>query len=64
MNDVEWLTPKECADMIKVRANTLTHWRKDGKGPPWHGVGDMTRYLRSEVNQWILDGCPGHRPAK
>jgi predicted DNA-binding transcriptional regulator AlpA len=44
----------EAADYIRVSRSTLTKWRREDGGPPWHRCGPrLVMYLKHEVDQWL-----------
>lgn len=49
------LTIDEVAAWIRKPKATLYSWRSRGLGPPAIRVGNMLRYRRSEVEQWLED---------
>jgi excisionase family DNA binding protein len=48
------LTPKEAAALLKVTEGTLKNWRREGSGPPSYKLGRGVRYIRPEINSWLL----------
>lgn len=48
-----WMTPAECAAHVGVSRNTLGTWRARGEGPPHVKVGQVVRYERAAVDQWM-----------
>ena len=52
--DDELLTEQEAADFLKVKRNTLTIWRADGRtDPPYLRVGRLIRYYRRDLRLWL-----------
>lgn len=48
------LTTKEAAERLGLNENTLAHWRRLGKGPPWVRVESRTvRYPEEKLTRWI-----------
>ena len=56
------LTPGEVADMLRVRAETVTRWAKAGKIGCIRTPGGSRRYRESEVRA-LLAGDPQKRAA-
>lgn len=48
----EWLTTEQLAAELETPLNTLLHWRKCAKGPPYHKFGRRVRYKRADVESW------------
>ena len=48
----------ELAELLGVSVRTV--WRKESTGdiPPPVRIGALVRWRRSEIMQWIDDGCP------
>lgn len=47
------LTTAELAEILRVRVNTLEHWRSQGRGPDFVRVGRSVRYTRAAVDRWM-----------
>ncbi len=54
MNDSDWLTRKEVAEIIKFSEKTLANWSYmvPPKGPRCVMVGNRARYRRGDVARW------------
>ncbi len=52
MEELEFLTPVELAQLIKLPTQTLANWRSQGSGPPYTKVGNSVRYVVSDVKAW------------
>ncbi|OJW21189.1 MAG: hypothetical protein BGO49_24560 [Planctomycetales bacterium 71-10] len=53
----EILLPKEVAELLKIRPDTLRVWRKNGLGPPWFPLNESRRpkirYRKEDVLRYI-----------
>ena len=49
MNEIEWLTPKQAAELVGVTTRTVQNWIKDGKVRGYQVVGRI-RVKRSDVD--------------
>lgn len=48
------LTPRQAADILGVRTQTLALWRVTGKhGLPFIKVGASVRYRQSDLENWL-----------
>lgn len=48
------LTSKQVAQLLSVAPSTLCRWRKTGKGPRVHWLGDGTpRYREDDLLEWL-----------
>lgn len=47
------MTSKETADSLRVTVRTLMKWKKLGKGPPCHKLGNRLRYDAADVAAWL-----------
>lgn len=47
------LTSDEAARLLRLRPATLRAWRCRGTGPPYHKVGDLVRYSRCDLYEWL-----------
>ena len=58
----ELVKTPEAAKMANVGERTWWRWSHDGTAPPpiklGNGKQGAVRYRRSEIMQWISDGCP------
>lgn len=50
------MTTAEVAEWLRVKVNTLEHWRSRGRGPAFRKVGGVVRYRRSDVENWLEEG--------
>lgn len=48
-----WMTTEQVAEYTQYPTETLSRWRKEGRGPkyskPIHGI----RYHRDDVDEWM-----------
>lgn len=49
------LTPEVLADELGMTVEALAQWRYRGQGPVFIKEGRFVRYLRTDVDQWIVD---------
>jgi excisionase family DNA binding protein len=50
----ELLTPRQAADILGVKTQTLALWRSTGKhGLPFIKVGTSVRYRQTELDAWL-----------
>jgi hypothetical protein len=66
MSAIEWLTPKQAAEVTGFTEGTLAAWRsrrktEPGLGPDFRKVGRAIRYERAELDRFIVSG--GHAAA-
>ena len=58
----ELLTTKQAAELCGVGERTLWSWSRSGIAPAPIKIGvglrPAVRYRRSELLQWVQDGCP------
>ncbi len=58
----ELLTTKQAAELLSIGERTLWAWSRSGicPAPVKIGVGlrPAVRYRRTELEQWVADGCP------
>lgn len=50
--NVEYLTVKEAAEVLRVSTATLAAWRAKGIGPDFTRHGAKVVYTRQWLNQW------------
>ena len=53
------LTAKELARLLGVAPCTVWTWHAAGRIPLPVKIGGVTRWRRSEIEQWIEAGAPG-----
>lgn len=51
--EIDLMTEKEVADLLRVSVSTVRGWRRADEGPPWFRVGRVPRYQREEVIQFL-----------
>lgn len=51
--DIEMLTPKEAAELLKVSGSFLAKARMSGDGPPFIKIGRAVRYSDAALKDWI-----------
>ncbi len=56
-NEKQYLKPKEAADLLKLKPQTLTYWRFTKQGPPYHKIGDGVKarviYEAAALHEWV-----------
>lgn len=55
MSDI-FLTPRQAAEFLGFREQTLRKWRCVGKGPRFIAWGNTIRYLRADLVRWVAEG--------
>lgn len=58
-----WMTTEQLAEYLETPVDTLLHWRKNAKGPPYHKFGRRVRYARADVASWV-SSCKIAAPVK
>lgn len=54
MTEHHLFTEDEAAAYLRVRPNTLSHWRSTGRyGLPYVRVGNRVRYRRPDLDRWL-----------
>lgn len=52
--DPDELIPHDrTAEMLRIRSQTLTVWRGEGRGPRWLKVGRQVFYRREDICSWL-----------
>jgi excisionase family DNA binding protein len=54
MDDPQWLTTPEVAELLRVSIRTIHDWRQTGTGPPAYRVGRQLLWKRREVDDWVV----------
>lgn len=49
------LTPREAADFLRLKVDTLRIWRRDRRGPSWTKVGGRVLYRQEDLQQYLQD---------
>ncbi len=47
------LTPRETAEIIGIRPETLSRWRSEGRGPACRVDKRTIRYTKEAVAEWL-----------
>ena len=57
MTSTDLLTPKQVADLLQVKPDTLEAWRGKRVGPAWMKLGDSkrspVRYSRQAIDDYL-----------
>ena len=57
MTTTDLLTPKQVADMLQVKTDTLEAWRGKRTGPAWIKLGDgkrsPVRYRQADIDNYL-----------
>ncbi|WP_195393500.1 helix-turn-helix domain-containing protein [Actinomyces urogenitalis] len=61
MNPNDLMTTAEVADYLKLKPNTLEHWRTRSLGPHYEYAGRRVLYRRSDVDDWLRTNTPRPR---
>lgn len=55
MSDSNLLTAKEAAEHLRLKPETLKHWRMYGRGPKFLSLGKRSiRYRREDLEAWVI----------
>ncbi len=54
MENQKWLSPKQLEKEYGLKENTISKYRMDGKIPFYKIGSKYIRYLRSEIDDWII----------
>ncbi len=57
----EYLTPEECAQLLKVRPAWVFRRWQEGRFPPGRKIGKYLRIDRGQLLTWIESGGNGSR---
>ena len=49
------LTTAEAAEYLRVSERTMIRWRVDRTGPAWTYAGCQVRYLRRDLDSYLLE---------
>jgi predicted DNA-binding transcriptional regulator AlpA len=55
----ELLTADELAAHLKMQPQSLADWRYRGKGPTYIKLGQLVRYRRSDIEDWLDEQTRG-----
>lgn len=53
MQDPDYLTSQEAADLVRRPSSTLAYWRHRGEGPKYAKIGKRILYRRADVEEWL-----------
>ena len=63
MSEDALLSPEQVAARLGISQWTLTRWRKNRKGPPFHRLGPrMIRYRSDELEEYVSSGANKAKP--
>lgn len=51
----EMLTTGDVSAITKIPVKTLADWRQRGQGPRSFKLGELVRYLRRDVDEWLAE---------
>lgn len=51
----DYYTPEQLAEKLQISVDTLTYWRKTGKGPRHFMAGRHPRYRNAAVLAWVRE---------
>ncbi|MDE2105664.1 MAG: helix-turn-helix domain-containing protein [Patescibacteria group bacterium] len=57
----EYMTPLEVADLLRVHANSVLNWLREGRIPAVK-VGAQWRIRRADLDKWLTDHEQSHEP--
>lgn len=49
------MTQEDGAEVSGCSVNTIKKWRQTGRGPRYLRLGRMARYLKGDVETWLLE---------
>lgn len=50
--DVQFITPREAASILRLTPNTLAKLRYENKGPVYYKPTGVVRYKLSDIKEW------------
>jgi excisionase family DNA binding protein len=59
MQEREYLTRPEAAEILRTPIQTLAQWASQGRGPRYARVGRKVLYERSEIERFIAENMVG-----
>ena len=54
-----WMTRAQAAAALRVTADTLYRWQRQGIGPRCGKIGGRVYYRAADVQEWLLARMPG-----
>lgn len=51
--ELEFLTARETAALLRVSIHTLRKWRTLERGPGWTRIGKCIKYNRASLERWL-----------
>jgi|GEM_PF-1785511 len=58
------LTAKEAADLCKISESMFRKLHKQAKTPRSVSMGNLKRWISTEIEAWIVAGCPENTDEK
>jgi len=49
----DYLAPKEVEKIYRLNANTLAQWRSQGRGPAYSKDGEVIRYRKKDIEDYM-----------
>lgn len=49
------LDPRQAAEYLRVKPQTLANWRMNGRGPEYVRLGRLIRYRIAQLEAWIAE---------
>lgn len=60
-----YLTPKDVAEILQVKIQTVYTWSRNGDGPPYWRIGPrMIRYRSDEFEVWLASTRANQEPKR
>jgi len=56
------LDERELARLFRISVGTLRYWRAEGRGPRFRKIGQLIRYVPSDVSDWLRSQPSGGDP--
>ena len=51
----EYLSTIQAADFLGVSKQSLALWRSDAKGPAFVRIGNVVRYTKNDLREWMTE---------
>lgn len=52
------LSSRQTSELTSIPLRTLWRYSRSGRMPPPKKIGALVRFSRTEIEEWIADGCP------
>jgi len=58
---IQLLNVKQVAKALGCTTRTVRRWAAEGRMPPSLRIGRAVRWRRSDLIEWVAEGCPQSR---